>query len=236
MDIFKIDENKSIVVLANGGKRFTRTKTNPLNLRNLNEYNEKGELIKNANSKEYIEDFLLECCKKHITANNFFNFILYHYENSENKREYLSLLKYDLMNLKLFTIEANKSVLKDFIKEIELDIDPEKSINKTDLTERLLIVRYLQNESLFPTFDSSKGETATNINEFLAILLSEKTDTIKKGFQRVDKIISNKELTKENKSDRLKQLNNVLKYFNQINQYSIAEKIKELIKTINSKS
>jgi hypothetical protein len=140
------------------------------------------------------------------------------------------------MNLKLFTIEANKSVLKDFIKEIELDIDPEKSINKTDLTERLLIVRYLQNESLFPTFDSSKGETATNINEFLAILLSEKTDTIKKGFQRVDKIISNKELTKENKSDRLKQLNNVLKYFNQINQYSIAEKIKELIKTINSKS
>lgn len=128
----------------------------------------------------------------------------------------------------LFSDFYSKFIEKAGLNEIESDS------KRVDLTERLLVIRFLQNENLFPSQNSRIGQSASQINSFLAILLSEKTDTIKKGFARVDKILSNKDISKENKSDRLRQLNNVLKYFADLNQSAIQIKIETLIKSINN--
>ena len=146
----------------------------------------------------------------------------------------------DKLNLGKF--DNDKYFLNDFFEQFKelsglsdnhFELNEESKTEKIDLTERLLIIRFLQNENLFPSLDSRIGLTATQINQFIAVLISEKTDTVKKGFARVDKIMSNKDLSKENRTDRLRQLNNVLKYFTEINQSTIQKRVETLIKNIH---
>jgi hypothetical protein len=90
--------------------------------------------------------------------------------------------------------------------------------------------------SQIPSQSSKTGDTAKQFHKFLSILLSEKDETIKKSFQRVEKIIDFKDLTKDNKADRLRQLNNVLLHFRSINLLPISKKIERLIEKIDNTS
>lgn len=145
----------------------------------------------------------------------------------------------DKINLGKFDID--KSIIDSFFERFKemsglsdnhFELNEESKTEKIDLTERLLIIRFLQNENLFPSLDSRIGLTATQINQFIAVLISEKTDTVKKGFARADKIMSNNDLSNGNRNERLRQLNNVIKYFTEINQSEIQKKVETLIASI----
>lgn len=117
----------------------------------------------------------------------------------------------------------------------ENPVSPNPKIKAIDLTERLLIIRYLQQHNQFPQYNPTEGHTKKMFEEFVSLLLSESKDAVKKGFQRVDKILKSTDLTKENKTDRLKQLKNVSSYFTSIDKKECVSDIQKLISKINKK-
>lgn len=136
-------------------------------------------------------------------------------------------------------IHIYSNITKDFLDfknefyELISTENETSDISKEGLNERLLIIRFLQEANLFPTQDNTKGETNTSFNDFIGLLLSEKSDTIKKAFLRVDKIIYAKGITIRNQKIRVKQLLNTFNYFERINQTSILMEVQKVIDKTN---
>jgi len=429
MDIFKIDENKSILLLENGGSQTINKLNHPFNLPNENTYNENGKLEKEADLHSYILSFSHKLKSKKFTCSiDRETFINYHYENSKDKKKFLQVLENDVLsfafikrtvivsevnkwinsihakelsdsksetgekvrsevdyeaidvidllnmyehklgrlalaysyliigNRKLFTmmidlafsektigfgklcdrlqkeilrnddvylekllnvvifslnetksefvfgspnqypkgdeIESNvihelnqinvaeklffiencmfydKSMKREpyIIKEVyytqlkkEFDectrviselfkkrkietvgyintaesINPSVDIEEGNLTSKLLIIRLLQDENLFPKVDSTVGETYLVYIRLIGFLLSKKEDSIKHAIVRADNILRNDDTTKKNKSVRLEHLTKILPFFISTKHTSIQNRVEKLIERIN---
>lgn len=429
MDIFKIDENKSIILLENGGSQTTNKLNHPFNLPNENTYNENGKLEKEADLYNYILSFSHKLKSKKFTCSiDREIFINYHYENSKDKKKFLQVLENDVLsfafikrtvivsevhkwinsihaielsesksvngekdrsevdyeamdvlellemfenrlgrlvlaysyllkgNKKMFSImidlafseetigltqlcnKLQKEVLRNddvylekllnvvmfnlnelktelvfgnpdqypkgdeiessvihelnqinvaeklffidncmfydksmkrepyIIKEVyytqlkkqfdectrvisELfkkrkietvgyintteSINPSIDIEEENLTTKLLIIKLLQDENLFPKVDTTVGETYLVYIRLIGFLLSKKEDSIKKAIVRADKILRNDDATKKNKSVRLEHLTKILPFFISTKHTSIQNRVEKLIESIN---
>lgn len=97
--IFKIDKNASKFQLTSGGQRnYLDNLSHPLNLQNLNTYNENGEIVSKADLKRYINEFSMELCRsKFSLAPEMKSYLTYHYLNSEDKEAFLEILKHNIL-------------------------------------------------------------------------------------------------------------------------------------------
>jgi len=115
---------------------------------------------------------------------------------------------------------------------IDANIDDDSSLESNSLTSKILIIRLLQDENMFPKADTSIGETYLTYIKLMGFLLSKNEDTIEKAIKRTNKILENKELTTGNKKGRLEHLTKVLPYFISIKHTSIQNKVEKLIESI----
>lgn len=124
MDIFKIDENKSIILLENGGSQTTKKLNHPFNLPNENTYNENGKLEKEADLYNYILSFSHKLKSKKFTCSiDREVFINYHYENSKDKKKFLQVLENDVLSFAfikrtVIVSEVNKWINSIHAKEL----------------------------------------------------------------------------------------------------------------------
>ena len=133
-------------------------------------------------------------------------------------------------------IEYLKNRLTEFkTQSIEYNSN-QKNNNKTpqlDLTERMLIIAYLQKYKLFPRHNTQIGQTQSIIENFISALLNENIDSIVKARKKTSDFLNNKNITTAQKPFKLKNLNNIKQHFENLEHKEILSEIEELIEKIN---
>lgn len=239
MKIYKIEETHKDVKM-NDGRMIRYSKHNTANrwdLPNLNLYSEDGKLLKEESFEVYKFEFLRKL--KRIKPFEVNPFLDYQFEHTEDKVFFINHIKPITIHSHYFNDkEERRFLIGEWIREKEKQLEktPKDEPRKKDLTEKLLAIYFLQSNSLFPTHNTSLGHTQKQFEVFVSNILGESEDAIKKGFQRVRKIVKGTEVVKENKTDRLKQLHTVKNWFDSINQEDISKKIEILIDKINNTS
>lgn len=120
----------------------------------------------------------------------------------------------------------------EMLKEMIEDLKSETVSSKKSLTEQLLIIHFLQKENLFPKHNTKSGETQKQNETFIANLLGQNFETVKKRFQDVKNIVENKGTTTGNRSIRIKYLENVEIQFRSIGRTEIADRVKNTLKKV----
>jgi hypothetical protein len=102
-----------------------------------------------------------------------------------------------------------------------------------DLTERMLIIAYLQKHKLFPKHNTQIGQTQSIIENFISALLNENIDSIVKARKKASDFFNNKNITTAQKPFKLRNLNNIKHYFENLGHKEVLSEIEELIEKIN---
>jgi len=118
----------------------------------------------------------------------------------------------------------------DTVENVKSSID----IDEKNLTSKLLVIKLLQDENLFPKMEDSFVATYLAHTRLIGFLFSKNDDTIKKALSRAKKILANKDLTTGNKRGRLEHITKILPYFISIKHTAIQNKLEKLIESINN--
>ncbi len=231
-----------------GGERLKLMKVDSwheFDVLNWNQYNSEGVEVR-ASSQEFDDKKFIEKLLGIKPMERVEMFLNYQYKHTESKGLFLEHLGSGAIVNKLKDHREQQKILLEWVKIKLAALEKDNELGKLrgvteensekNLADKLLVIRYLQKHSLFPSQESGKGDTATQFHIFLSFLLNEKPDTIKSSLARVDKTIRNKGITKENKTHWLRKLNNVLSHFRRINLTEPQPDIETLIKKIDNTS
>ena len=241
--VYKIDDiHRRIVRVKEDGTEDGYTKhpippKHEFDIENQNLYYENRELKEEQNGGFYDLQFKRQILRIR-PLERVIDFLEYQYKHTKQPQAFLARLITGGVIGQNFGISHpdRHKLIVDWVHEKQKEdksMATDTKEDKVPLTERLLIIRYLEEHSLFPKYNTAKGETKKQYEYFISILLSEKPDTVKRGFQRVYKILKGLDITKENQAERIRQLQAVRKYFEGIGQTEIVGKIDKLLTKTN---
>lgn len=125
------------------------------------------------------------------------------------------------------------------LSETEPEADAEKEVatieDKTpsqpvNLTKQLLIIQLMQADGLFPISDALQGVNQEDVMRLVAGILNADIETVKEAMQTSSTILLKRDITPENKEERIKMLEEVEVHFEELPYSNIVSRIKVLLK------
>jgi hypothetical protein len=102
--------------------------------------------------------------------------------------------------------------------------------NPANLVKQLLIVQLLQADALFPISDALQGISHEDIMKLLNGVLDVEKEAIEEAMQTSSSILLKRGITPENREERIKLLEELDEYFEQLPYSNIISRIKLLLK------
>ena len=125
------------------------------------------------------------------------------------------------------------------LSETEPEADAEKEVatieDKTpsqpvNLTKQLLIIQLMQADGLFPISDALQGVNQEDVMRLVAGILNADIETVKEAMQTSSTILLKRDITPENKEERINMLEEVEVHFEELPYSNIVSRIKVLLK------
>lgn len=107
------------------------------------------------------------------------------------------------------------------------DKTPSQPVN---LTKQLLIIQLMQADGLFPISDALQGVNQEDVMRLVAGILNADIETVKEAMQTSSTILLKRDITPENKEERIKMLEEVEVHFEELPYSNIVSRIKVLLK------
>lgn len=103
-------------------------------------------------------------------------------------------------------------------------------VRPMDLTKQLLIIQLMQADGLFPISDALQGVNQDDIVRLIAGILNTEVELVKEALQTASIILMKREISPENKEDRIKMLEEIEAHFEELPYSNIISRIKVLLK------
>jgi hypothetical protein len=106
--------------------------------------------------------------------------------------------------------------------------------NPKDLTKQLLIIQLMQAEGIFPISNALEGINQSDVLSLIAGVIDATPEDIALAFGNASGILLKRDITKENIEERIKLLEELEAYFEQLPYSNIISRIKVLLKAYNN--
>ena len=113
------------------------------------------------------------------------------------------------------------------VPAIAAEAIPAKPIN---LTKQLLIIQLMQADGLFPISDALQGVNQEDIVRLIAGILNTEMDATKEGIHHASSILLKRDVSPDNKEERIKMLEEIEAHFEQLPYSNIISRIKVVLK------
>ena len=109
-------------------------------------------------------------------------------------------------------------------------IEDKTPLKPVNLTKQLLIIQLMQADGLFPISDALQGVNQEDVMRLVAGILNADIETVKEAMQTSSTILLKRDITPENKEERIKMLEEVEVHFEELPYSNIVSRIKVLLK------
>jgi hypothetical protein len=125
------------------------------------------------------------------------------------------------------------------LSDTEPEAEPEKAVaaieDKTpvrpiNLTKQLLIIQLMQADGLFPISDALQGVNQDDVIRLIAGILNADIEPTKEAMQASSTILLKRDISPENKEERIKMLEDVEAHFEELPYSNIISRVKVLLK------
>ena len=109
-------------------------------------------------------------------------------------------------------------------------IEDKTPLKPVNLTKQLLIIQLMQADGLFPISDALQGVNQEDVMRLVAGILNADIETVKEAMQTSSTILLKRDITPENKEERINMLEEVEVHFEELPYSNIVSRIKVLLK------